>query len=522
MQRLCRPAQTFRQLINQNSFGRSLAYKSSRRQVKAWPRLAVQRQDSFDNLDTAVQIAHQNEKSAYRSALEQSDLAGAYQIYIEQRDVPILSGAEITSLIQLICADALLRKINRVEQLQSLKDVFWTVIEDVKEQRVPGQAILWVHALDALITWEAYDEARELWAYLKTLPNRSSLDKGDAYCIDSRVYGSAVKLYTVLGDMEAVQALYSEAMVDRQLKSSLILDQAMVAAKFQAGEIGAAYKAMDKAIREHRRALRPAFFNAMMALALDAHALGVATEIFMKACNVHMPPGQSQVTRLLSALGRSQKDSLSSVMTVFRHYRNLEGGKVPIEHLNTVISAIFASAGEADGLSTSEALTRVHQLLRDMQDLNVVPSTPTVNILLAGYIELGQHQLLEDLMSSADLNVISFRTMLKALSRKPDLHDMQTVHELWAAFEEHRNISGTIFELRDFQMVIRAAFRASAEQALSWIPDLLSKYSDQLDSATVSTLQDEFKQHQTGRFVFKQITNPKKTPTARSMKWLTQ
>lgn len=524
MQRLCRPARSLtKQLFRSGAHTRTLASKRGTRAAQVWPRLAFDRQENFTNdPEILVRTAHEKERLAFRYALEQKDLAGAYQIYIEQRELPILSGAEVTSLLQLISADALLRKLNSVEQPESLKDVFWTIVEDVKERKVAGQTMLWVHALDTLVTWELYDEARELWTYLEALPNRVSTDKNDAHCIDSRVYGSAVKLFTAIGEIATGQALYDQAMTVRQLNSSLMLDQAMIAASFQSGKIGEAYKLMDKAIREQRRALRPAFFNTMMALALDARAVGVATEIFMKACNVKMPPAASQVTRLLSSLGRSKKDGLGPVVTVFKHYQAVNNGELPIEHVNTVITSIFGAGKESDSISNADVLARVHQLLRDMEEIGVFPSSPTINILLAGYTEMGEHERAEDLMSRVKLNDVSFRTMLKALSRNPEVYNLDRLSNLWSAFKSHREKAGTNFVVRDLQMVMRAAFRVAPHEAAPWISNLLAVHGEQLDEKTSNKLKIEFEEHKDGRFVFGRTSQPQRVATARSMRWLEQ
>lgn len=295
----------------------------------------------------------------------------------------------------------------------------------------------------------------------------------------------------------------------------------MIAALFQSGKIGEAYKTMDKAIREQRRTLRPAFFNAMMALALDAEAVGIATEIFMKACNVQMSPAAAQVTRLLSGLGRLKKDALGSVITVLKHYQVVSNGQVPIEHINTVITAVFALAEDQAGVSNSEVLGRVHQLLQNIKEMGLHPSSSTINILLSGYVALGEHKLVQDLMSRATLNDVSFRTMLKALTRTAEKQDLVRVRELWLAFESHRLAARTDFVMRDLQMVMRAAFRNSPTEANIWIRDLLDTHSSQLDPESASHLEDEFERHESGTFVFGRAPK-ERNPTARSMQWLHQ
>lgn len=520
MQRLYRPARSIFQLLRPCDNVRSFASKRSSRVSKAWPRSPIQREHSLSNdPEFLVRTAHEKERFAFRYALERKDFTAAYKVYVEQRDLPILSGAEVTSLVQLISADALLRKLNGVDQPESLQDVFWTIIDDVREMKVAGQTILWAHAIDALITWEKFSEAQELWTHLQSLPNRTTTDRNDAQCIDSRVYGSAVKLYVALNDMSKVQELYDEAMTERKLTASLMLEQSMIAALFQDGRIGDAYKAMDRAIREQRRALRPAFFNAMMALALDAEAVGVATEIFMKACKIQMSPAAAQVTRLLSALGRSRTDSLSAVLTVFKHYQDLNNGQLPIEHVNSVISAIFNSA--RDGIAATDVLARVHQLLKDMQEIGLRSTPSTINILLAGYVQLGQFELAHDLMARAELNDVSYRTIFKSLTASSDSKDLSRVREIWAAFAGHRRQTNSHFVLRDLQMVMRSAFKTSPKEAAVWIQEIMDENVTSLPAEHAAVLEAELDQHVKGKFVFGKVPKPN-IVTNRSMRWLAQ
>lgn len=499
MQRLYRPATCLAQLLRPSYQARTFASRRSTRASNARPRTHIDRETGLTNDPEAlVRIAHEKERANFRYALEASDFTSAYQIYTEQRELPILSGAEVTSLVQLITADALVRKLNGFEQPDSLKEVFRIIIEDVQDQKVAGQTILWAHALDCLVIWGEFDEAQVLWSHLQSLENRRNVDKNDAQFIDSRVYGSAIKLFTAMGDTSKANELYKEALVERKLNSSLMLEQAMVAAHFQAGNVGEAYRTMDKAIREQRRALRPGFFNAMMVLALDAQAIGVATEIFMKSCKVNMPPAASQVTRLLSELGKSQKSSMDTIWAVMKHYQESNNGRLPVEHINVVIGAIFNSA--RSGVAETDVLARVHQLLADMQSLDIQPSTSTINILLSGYIQLNQYQLVKDLVGRASLNDVSFRTMLKALAQVSKDASFEHLQQIWTMFEHHKTTTGTEFVLRDLQMAMRAAFSIDSEAALPWMNSLMARHSSALSDDNIAYLYKELEQHKSGRF----------------------
>lgn len=468
--------------------------------------------------EVLVRNVHEKERTSFREALERRDFVEAYGIYVEQRELPVLSGAEVTSLVQLISADSLLRKINGYEQPDSMKDVFWTIIEDVKERKVAGQMILWTHALDTLVTWNLLEEAEQLWSELQALPNRLTMDKNDALCIDSRVYGSAIKLYTAKGDFISTKRLYQEALEGRKLRPSLMIDQAMIAAFFENREVGEAYKAMDRTIREQRRVLRPAFFNAMMGLALDAEAVGVASEIFMKACNVRMSPSGSQVTRLLTALGRSRKDPVGSVMSIFKHYREVNGGRLPIEHVNCVISAIFAAAKETD--SKDDTLSKVHEILQEMQKMGLRSSVSTVNILLAGYMDLGRYDLADELAARAELDDNSFRTMLKSLARSSTPETFNRVKSTWSSFEEHVAARQRIFIARDLQMLMRAAFGADSTAARIWIPDILKRHTDLVDSDSRELVYTELSEHDRGTFVKRGKSSAIPKRDERALKWL--
>lgn len=448
-----------------------------------------------------VQSVHEKERNIFREALLARDFAKAYQIYEEQRGLPILSGAEVTSLVQLINADASLRKWNGYEQPESLQQVFWTIIDDVKQHKVAAQTMLWVHALEVLVTWDKLDEARELWSWLQTLPNRSTVDKNDAHCIDSRVYGGAIRLHTALGDMAEVEKLYTEALTERRLMPSIMIDQALISALFVNRRVGDAYKAMDKTIREQRRALRPGFFNNMISLALDADAIGVATEIFMKACKVKMPPSSTIVTRLLAGLGRSRTDPLNSVLTLFKHYRAVSGEAVPIQHINCVIHAMFTSFHF--GVSKQEVLTRVHQLLNEMKERGLHSSISTVNILLKGYISLAEYKLAEDLLSRATLDQNSLRAILKGFAQSPSPSAFPRIQEYWKRFEEQQSKdSDTETASRDLLMLMRAAFVNDKAAAELWIPQVLLQHASTLDPHAQQVLDTELNRHTDGTFTY--------------------
>ncbi|CCG82716.1 protein of unknown function [Taphrina deformans PYCC 5710] len=519
-----RNATSLRQLLRPIANVRQLASKRSTRAAKVWPRLAYDVDTGISrDPEVLVRSVHEKERNAFRTAMEDKDFVSAYQIYIEQRDLPILTGAEVTSLVQLISADALLRKLNSYEQPQSLQDVFWTIIEDVKEGKVAGQMMLWHHALETLLTWGQLEDAQDLWTHLQALPNRVAVDKNDANCIDSRVYASAIKLFTATGEFTKAEQLYHEALTVRQLRPSLMIDQAMISALFQNGRIGEAYKAMDRAIREQRRALRPTFFSAMVALALDAEAVGVATEIFMKGCKIGMPPSDSLIARLLAALGQSRADPLGSVLTIFRHYREIYSSeKLPIEHVNCVINAIFQSSRA--GVSSSDVLSRVHQLLKEVQANGLKTSSSTVNILLAGYLDLGEHQLLQDLMSRAKLDEYSFRSILKSQARSTEPNAFSKVKNIWASFEQYRNDKGTVFVTRDLLMVMRAAFATDKTAASEWIPNIIERHMGVMDAESIEKVQGELSEHKDGRFVNRSLPEAVRksfsTSNRRSRKWL--
>ncbi|KAJ8609258.1 hypothetical protein MRB53_039199 [Persea americana] len=456
-------------------------------------RYAVQRTLPRDP-ESAVRIAHEKERFAYKYAVREGDFSAAYKIYIEQRDVPYLSGADVTAMAQLIAADAVRRDVFKLDQPQSIKDVLWTIIEDVRENKVPGQTMLWAYALESLRVWRQDEQVEELWSWLKTLPNRTEANY-TAHCIDSRVYGQYILAKSQAdAPLSQLYQLYDEVK-ERGLANSHILRQAMIVSLIKKDRLDEANKIIDEAISDHRKRrdapLRPQFFTAILVAALDRRDLTAALEIFHKACGVNAPPGSSQVVRLISELVTAMQ-SLSVVMQVYEQYRD-KLGSFPIHIVNSVVSAIFATSHE--GVPTKDILERIHALISQCRKDGMNPNVTTVNILLGGYTELGEAGLVDDLMKRIELNENSFRSILKALkTRCASLEEIQTA---WSRFVDFRKQSKSRFVTRDWQMLLRASFAAANnKEAIAWFIDILAVHGEQLDRSSWTTLNREVEQLQ--------------------------
>lgn len=489
--------------------GRFYASRRVSKTPQSFPRLAIDRrykerdvteQYYADPLlkdpERLVQHAHEKERSAFRYALEQRDFVTAYQIYREQIDLRILNAAEVTSLVQVIGADALLRKHCRMEQPEALKTVLWQIVDDVRKDQVAHQIMIWVYVFGALQVWQDYNDAHKLWHYLETLPMRSFGAKERHKCIDGRVYGAMIKLMVAEGrPLSECQALCQKAMQSAGYRPTLLLDEAMIRAHFAAGDIGGSYKLMNKTIVEHRSMIRPGFFNAIIGFALDAHAVGVATEVFMKACSMKMVVYPSQVSRLLRAYA-DMSDSYDTAKLVIQKYRWLNHGKLQVEFINALLGVAFAQGGE-----TKKVLQRVRECLQDMKHNQVEATSGTINTLLGGYIALGDMQLVQELMQTAEVTETSFRTMLKSLSKEPRADGLPDVQNIWSLFKQFREQEGSTMDGRDLAMVLRAAGRCGSE-ALTWAESLLPSHAPSLQEEELYDLQAELEAHQQGTFKY--------------------
>ena len=431
---------------------------------------------------SVVRQAHEKERFAFKYAIDQGDVASAYQIYIEQREVPVLSGADVTSIVQLIQADAVRREWNAQDQPQAMKDVLWTIIDDVRYNKVEGQAILWAYALDALATWRDFDAAEELFTWLRTLPNRQNNHK-TAHCIDSRVYGQMIKLRMMNGaKLGELRALRDEALVERELESSRYIAQSMIQALIQYNEVGEALKLLDHTAVNQRDDLRPQFYSSIISTAMETN-LTLAVEIFMKSCKANCPPGPVFVTTLISALSKASRP-LDTITSVFRRYREVQRHSLPMHIVNTVIGAIFSKRDAP----VDDILTSVHDLIKQSKSDGSEPNITTINILLNGYTELGQTELANDLMTRSSLNDNSYRSILKGLkNRHANLEDIQ---EVWQKYRDHKGT--TPFVVRDLQMLMRACFASTSESAMSWYVETLGRdFSSSTESADWKFLNDE-------------------------------
>jgi len=375
----------------------------------------------------------------FRSDVNAAQISNAMRGFTKLVELEVLTNNDISNLARQI------HFRYRTEKDLTLLVHVKTLVEAIKSKKVPGHPLASVHILSCLKDMEEWQIGNEFWAWLRTQ---------DEEITDSRVYGSAIELFTFQGTpLNQLEALYQQAhklygtvphdgggTMRRPTRGMLM--QGIITARLFHDEWRLAYKALSHCVRHHPTQTPARVYELfiLMRPAIEGHI------VFMMACRAGVNMPTKVCTNVAINYLREEKDAVGTLQLICAYAA--AGGKLEIEHLNLIIKALFTTCPTPPSSSTTdisdESIKSIFQLINKtvaiFHSQGIPMQTATYNTVISegGRLrckDLVHNGLNEMLKAKIEPTLITYRCLIQALA---SIGEKDEVRECWHTLSDLR------------------------------------------------------------------------------------
>ncbi|KZF22358.1 hypothetical protein L228DRAFT_261536 [Xylona heveae TC161] len=414
----------------------------------------------------------------FRAELQSFSLQPAMVLYPHAIKTKLLEGKDTRELARLVHNTYRSTRNLSKEQKEALAAQIETIVEDLKQERLPHDPIASLHIISYYKDSQQFDQGLDFWKWLL---------QQDESCADARTYGAAIELLAYQGvPLEVLEELYQYALkrfpgdyseyhlapdailADRSQPiamsgTRMSLLQGILTARILHGDWQGAYLGLDVALRLYPTQVPQRIFE----LFIYERPLSEAYKVFLMACRagVVLKPNVLNVT--LEGLGRAEElettvqeklSIISAMLNAVRAYagaggvpdgvhlgvivRNLLSLMPPNTEMNFIDEGADAVPAENAENSATDIDILIYDLLGSIMEtfaqMGINPTIATFNSIISIGGDLKRQELIDlaiRALHSSELEptAVTYRALVTAAG---ELQDEESVKDAWGLLEE--------------------------------------------------------------------------------------
>ncbi|KTW32657.1 uncharacterized protein T551_00142 [Pneumocystis jirovecii RU7] len=437
--------------------------------------------------DSMVKESFNEKRDSFQYKVLCRDLEAALQFYSELSETGCLRGYDVSKLIALI--DYRIKTAHADTDDSYVKSLLLhleNVLNDVYSHRIPGHPMIWVNAINIYINLGLYQAGKEVWEYAK------SKYFHDLSSFDSRVYGSAIKLYAFMDSPLDCEALFQEAIHAQNMKESLELYEGIIMARIQNNDKKRALEALYECLDKFKNIVKPKFFDSLIYFATSRGIPKSIVEIVFYFLDLNYLPSPKALTTFFKQLWKYEQD-LTTILKIFTKHTQV-ASCIYVEHINFVLLALFKLTNKNNQTDIKNTTDKVNNLLVLAHKAKIPPNVSTFNTLISGYAFLEQFDLVEKVVQemkrlSIPENEITLRILLKAYGKKGC--SLEEINSIWKRIVKlSSGNSGEIIQQRNWLTLLKTLSLYGKEGA-DFMVSLLEEYRLQIEDTVFKMICQE-------------------------------